>query len=95
MLRKQDVLWLRGHEHRRSTIFTRLAGYGRCIGYGGTPVETAATRSDYPIGDGDTAGWNGFANLTLTGANQMLECRDLTGRLLFRAKRSPQAKAGH
>ena len=69
--------------------------YGRCIGHGGMPVEVTPpeanrtplifhdVRSDYSIGDGDTAGWNGFVNLTLTGPKLKLEYRDLTGKLLF------------
>ncbi len=55
-----------------------LRCYGRCIGHGGMPVEKTPPkfkevpllfydqRTDYPIGHGDTAGWNGFANLTLS-----------------------------
>jgi hypothetical protein len=74
--------------------------YGRCIGHGGMPAEVTPphlgdrhhrapllfrdTRTDYPIGDGDTAGWNGFVNLTLTGANLTLDYRDLTGKSLYR-----------
>lgn len=103
--RGQDVLWLWGHEHRLAVyeLYSpdgSVRCWGRCIGHGGMPVETALprpsnkrhraplvfrdARTDYPIGDGDTAGWNGFVNLTLRGATLMLEYKDLTGRTLFR-----------
>jgi hypothetical protein len=69
--------------------------YGRCIGHGGMPVETKKPdpkrapllyfdpRTDYPIGDGDTAGWNGFVNLVLDDTRLTLTYHDLTGRPLF------------
>lgn len=69
--------------------------FGRCIGHGGMPVETTPpkhkevplrfhdSRTDYPIGDGDTAGWNGFANLTLTGPQLTIDYRDITNRRLY------------
>lgn len=69
--------------------------YGRCLGNGGMPVETGDPdlkkaplafydpRSDYPIGDGTHAGWNGFLNLTLHGSILTLDYRDLENRQLF------------
>jgi hypothetical protein len=72
-----------------------LRCFGRCIGNGGMPVETTQpihkevplrfhdSRNNYPIGDGDTAGWNGFTTLALKGPNLTLEYRDLTNRLLY------------
>lgn len=72
-----------------------LRCYGRCIGHGGMPVEKTPPmfkevpllfydrRTDYPIGHGDTAGWNGFANLTLTGPHLTLDYRDITNRSLY------------
>ena len=69
--------------------------FGRCIGHGGMPVEITPpkhaevplvfhdTRTDYPLGDDASAGWNGFLNLTLDGPTTTLEYRDLTGRRLF------------
>jgi Calcineurin-like phosphoesterase len=73
-----------------------LRCYGRCIGHGGMPVEVAPPegnkaplvffdpRHDYPIGFGDTAGWNGFVNLTLEGARLTLDYRDLNGERMYR-----------
>jgi len=72
-----------------------LRCFGRCIGHGGMPVETTPpkhkevplrfhdTRTDYPIGNGDTAGWNGFANLTLSGPTLTIDYRDITNRRLY------------
>jgi hypothetical protein len=69
--------------------------HGRCIGHGGMPVEVTPPepgrapllfhdlRTDYSIGGGDTAGWNGFVNLTLDGPELTLDYRDLTGKRLF------------
>lgn len=96
----QEVVWLWGHEHRLAIydLYSpdgNLRCYGRCIGHGGMPVETAKPRpnraplayydprTDYPIGDGDCAGWNGFVNLTLDGPRLSLDYRDLTNRRLF------------
>jgi hypothetical protein len=72
-----------------------LRCFGRCIGHGGMPVEKTPpkfkevplrfydTRTDYPIGDGDTAGWNGFANLTLSGPRLTIEYLDITNHRLY------------
>jgi hypothetical protein len=72
-----------------------LRCYGRCIGHGGMPVETTPPRhknvplrfrdprTDYPIGEGSTAGWNGFLNLTLDGERLTLDYRDITNRRLY------------
>lgn len=72
-----------------------LRCYGRCIGHGGMPVETTPprykevplrfhdSRTDYRIGDNVTAGWNGFANLTLDGARLTIDYRDITNRRLY------------
>jgi hypothetical protein len=100
----QDILWLWGHEHRLAVYDLhspdgKIRCYGRCIGHGGMPVETAGPhpgdrhhrapllyrdpRTNYSIGDGDTAGWNGFINLTLNGPTLHLDYRDLTGQSLF------------
>ena len=78
----------------------QISCFGRCIGHGGMPVETTKPhpgdahhrapllfhdpRTDYSIGDGDTAGWNGFVNLTLHGPTLHLDYRDLTGQSLYR-----------
>ena len=47
------------------------------------PLLFHDSRTDYPIGDGDTAGWNGFANLTLSGARLTIDYRDITNRRLY------------
>jgi hypothetical protein len=72
-----------------------LRCFGRCIGHGGMPVEKTPpkfkevplrfydTRTDYPIGDGDTAGWNGFANLTLSGPRLTIDYLDITNHRLY------------
>jgi len=69
--------------------------HGRCIGHGGMPVEITPPkpghapllfhdpRNDYPIGDNQLAGWNGFVNLRLHGPELSLDYRDLTGKQLF------------
>lgn len=69
--------------------------FGRCIGHGGMPVEVTKpthndvplryhdARTDYPIGDGDTAGWNGYANLTISGAHLTIDYRDITNHSLY------------
>ena len=69
--------------------------FGRCIGHGGMPVEVTKpihddvplrfhdARADYPIGDGDTAGWNGFANLTLSGPNLTIDYLDINNTRLY------------
>ena len=48
------------------------------------PLVFNDPRSDYPIGQGDTAGWNGFVNLTLEGPRLTLDFRDLNGRRMYR-----------
>jgi hypothetical protein len=69
--------------------------YGRCLGHGGMPVELGTPdtkkapvtfvdpRRDYPVGDGTNAGWNGFVNLTISGATLTLDYRDLNNQQLF------------
>jgi hypothetical protein len=83
-----------------------LRCYGRCIGHGGMPVEVATPegnrapivfydpRHNYPIGMGDTAGWNGFVNLTLEGARLTLDYRDLSGERLYRETFVASANGG-
>jgi len=80
--------------------------YGRCIGHGGMPVEITPpkpgqaplifhdSRTDYPIGDGSKAGWNGFVNLTLRGPKLSLEYRDVTGKRLFSESFVAEGNAG-
>jgi hypothetical protein len=48
------------------------------------PLVFYDPRNDYPIGQGDTAGWNGFVNLTLEGPRLTLDYRDLSGARLYR-----------
>ncbi len=69
--------------------------FGRCVGHGGMPVETTKpihndvplrfhdARTDYPIGHGDTAGWNGFANLTFSGTKLTIDYRDIKNDSLY------------
>ena len=71
--------------------------YARCIGHGGMPVECADRprrgqglkfydpRGDYPLqeGAGTRAGWNGFVNITCSGAELALNYRDLHNRAMF------------
>lgn len=96
----QEVIWLWGHEHRLAIydLFSpddSIRCYGRCMGHGGMPVETAKphlnrapltyfdARTNYDIGNGICAGWNGFVNLTMDGPRITLEYRDLTNKRLF------------
>jgi hypothetical protein len=91
-------LWGHEHRLAVYDLFSpdgNIRCYGRCMGHGGMPVETSKPRpnraplayydprTDYPIGDGDCAGWNGFVNLTLDGPRLNLDYRDLTNRRLF------------
>lgn len=69
--------------------------FGRCLGHGGMPAEKIGpihkdvplrfydSRTDYPIGNGDTAGWNGYANLTISGPHLSVEYRDVENRVLY------------
>ncbi len=73
--------------------------YGRCLGHGGMPVETESSgkkaplafqdprgldqATQYPIGDGSYAGWNGHVNVTLEGRVMTLTYVDLKGTVLF------------
>jgi len=93
------VVWIWGHEHRLTIYdkFSpdgNIMCYGRCVGHGGMPVETGKPggtppvaffdpRGDYPVGDGTTAGWNGFLNMTLDGATITLDYRDLRNTQVF------------
>jgi len=55
--RKQEVIWLWGHEHRLAVFYkykspnNHLTAYARCIGHGGMPVEMADP--GYPNGSSD------------------------------------------
>ncbi|HEV2576129.1 MAG TPA: metallophosphoesterase [Acidobacteriaceae bacterium] len=72
-----------------------LSCFGRCIGHGGMPVEKTPpkfkevplrfydSRNDYPIGNGDTAGWNGYANLTISGPHLTIDYLDIEKRRLY------------
>ena len=73
--------------------------YGRCLGNGGMPVELEKTgkkkpllfqdprglseATQYQVGDGTFAGWNGHVNVVLAGAVMTLKYYDLNGRELF------------
>ncbi len=69
--------------------------YGRCLGHGGMPVECGVPKANNPsvafydsrcshqIGNGDTAGLNGFVNLVLADSNLTLDYRDFTNKSLF------------
>ena len=92
-------LWGHEHRLAVYAVFSpdgNLRCHGRCIGHGGMPVETKPPnprssapllyrdpRVDYPIGNGDRAGWNGFVNAVLDGPRLGLEYRDIEGELLF------------
>lgn len=76
-----------------------LMCYGRCLGHGGMPVELEQPgkaapllfmdprgldkSTQYPVGDGTYAGWNGFLNLTLDGPKMTISYLDLNNTLLF------------
>ena len=92
-------LWGHEHRLAIYDLFSpdgNLRCFGRCIGHGGMPVDITPPegnraplvfddpRHDYPIGMGDTAGWNGFVNLTLQGPRLTLDFRDLNGRRMYR-----------
>jgi hypothetical protein len=73
--------------------------YGRCLGHGGMPVEVETEgkkaplafldprglkqTTQYPIGDGSYAGWNGHVNVEMTGPTMTLTYVDLKGEVLF------------
>jgi hypothetical protein len=51
--------------------------------YKEVPLRFYDHRTDYPIGNGDTAGWNGFANLTLSGPNLTIDYLDIDNTRLY------------
>jgi hypothetical protein len=102
-------LWGHEHRLAVYDLYTpdgNLRCYGRCIGHGGMPVEITPPkpgqaplifhddRTNYPIGDGSKAGWNGFVNLTLQGPKLNLEYRDVTGKRLFHESFVADGNAG-
>ena len=72
-----------------------IATYGRCIGHGGMPVERgqepdidecrwlAWDNRRYHNGEKIDAGFNGYANLILDGADMRVDYRDLRGERLL------------
>lgn len=96
----QELVWLFGHEHRLAVYRFRptpgdFSAYGRCIGHGGMPVESAErprkrrglkfydARHDYNLDGGTGAGWNGFVNLTCSGPHLAIDYLDLHNRSVF------------
>jgi hypothetical protein len=61
---------------------------------GQAPLIFHDDRTNYPIGDGSKAGWNGFVNLTLQGPKLNLEYRDVTGKRLFHESFVADGNAG-
>jgi hypothetical protein len=47
------------------------------------PLRFLDSRCDYQVGDGTTAGWNGFLNATIDGNLITLDYRDLNNTSLF------------
>ena len=95
----QEVVWLWGHEHRLA-IYEKfktdggLTAFGRCVGHGGMPVETAAPvgNKDAPLRlydtrerdlDGTKVGINGYVNANIQGNVLTLDYRDIDSTQLF------------
>lgn len=96
----RPVVWMWGHDHRLVVYNFGTNGkgpeaYGRCIGHGGLPVETAMPggRDLDKIGFYDRRvrkvikrhqlGYNGFAQITLKDNVLTTEYRDLEDRCVF------------
>ncbi len=110
---RRPVVWFWGHEHRLiwyelQEMAGNLPVYGRCIGNGGMPVETAL-----PAAPGDRAkiafydrrirkqmgrhrlGYNGYTNLQLNGAEMQAVYYDLEGTLLMKEAWEVSPGTGH
>jgi predicted phosphodiesterase len=94
----RPVIWIWGHEHRLAIYdkHEEIAGvcaYGRCLGHGGMPVEFQTPKAglpllfvddrQYPNDENLTIGFNGHANVTLQGADMVIDYVDLHGTLVF------------
>lgn len=95
----RPVIWFWGHEHRFAVYDLYhaphgLPAYGRCIGHGGMPVERgkppdldcpwlAWDNRRYSNGEPIDVGFNGHANLSLSGPELHVDYVDLNGTSLF------------
>ena len=97
---ERPVVWIWGHDHRLVVYNLGTNGkgpqaYGRCIGHGGLPVETAMPggndldkiayydRRVRKVIKRHALGYNGFARLALRGNVVTAEYRDLEDQCVF------------